>query len=165
MKTTRITVALAFVLMLLVAIPVSAAAPIVETGTYEQDYMPFGPSLCPGIEVWDHEVGTYRMAAFYDNKGNLLEVRTKYSGTDNFYNPANPGVVLSGDYAGTIVYDARTGRTYGYGLAAHITMPGYGTVLLRAGNWSAFHDEQRAGKDSFDSAEDMEQFCSYLAGN
>jgi hypothetical protein len=169
MKTIRsaFVLSLGLVLALLVALPVAAAPPVVETGTYDHIWNPFGEfrdGICPGIEVLDHEVGAYRTTSFYDNEGNLLRVQTKYVGTDNLYNPANPGVVLSGHYAASTEYDARTGEVTGQGVPIHVTVPGYGTVMLRAGRWSPWPDHT-AGKDSYASSTDLEQLCSCLAGN
>jgi hypothetical protein len=166
MKTKELafTLSLALMLALLAAVPVSAGEPVIETGTYDNLWMPFDPSLCPGFVVWDHEVGTYRTTYYYDNEGNPLRVDTHYKGIDHLYNETNPDVVLSGKYSGTILYDVRTGELDASGLPLHITIPGHGTVLVRAGRWTPWPDVH-AGKDSLGDPQDVEQFCSYLAGN
>jgi len=167
MKTARIAVLLALALMLLAAVPVSAAPPVFEAGGDDIDYVIFDHTICPDLEVHNHEVYTYRSTSWYDSEGNLLRQQMHFEGTDNLYNPLKPDVVLSAHFAGSAHYDARTGESNITGLVAKITVPGYGTVLLRAGRWNQwlYPDGHLAGKDSFDSEEDMEQFCSYLAGN
>jgi hypothetical protein len=153
---------LALTLFLLLAIPVAAAPPVVETGTFEDDYVPWDPSPCPGIVVRDHEVGTYRLTTFFDNTGNPVRFQWYIEGFDNLYNPANPDVVLSGHFVHNVQFDARAGAESHTGIPIHITAPGYGTVMVLAGRWSQFPNGHLAGKDSFNSPTDMAQFCSLL---
>ena len=83
-----------------------------------------------------------------------------------FYNPDNPGVVLSGKFSATAEVDLQTGEfVNGRGLPVHITIPGYGTALVRAGFWSHYPHGHLAGKDSFEDPEDLAAFCSYLSGD
>lgn len=163
----RLVLPLAIVLVLLLVVPASAEPPVIVTGEAVEDFPPYVPSPCPGFEVWDREVYTFRQTSFFDNDGNLLRIETHYIGTDNFYNPANPGVELSGHFSGTLEYDARTGEMTARGLAVNITVPGYGVVLMRSGLWASFPnpDIHVAGKDSLEDPKDMEQFCSLLAGD
>lgn len=156
---------LVLVLALLIAVPVSAGPPVIETGEFDIDFVPFDPSPCPGIEIHDPEVATYRMTSFFDNQGNLVRVRTHYIGVDHLYNPLNPDVVLTGSFSGSQEFDLRTGEESVSGLPFHITVPGYGTVLVRAGRWSVYPSGHLAGKDSLFDPEDMEQLCSLLAGD
>jgi hypothetical protein len=157
---------LALALAFLATVSVSAAPPIIETGTFEDNYMPFDPPLCPGIEVWDHEVATYRQTVFLDNEGNVKSVRLHFVGTDTFYNPENPGVELSGQFSATAEVDLQTGELVNArGLPVHITIPGYGTALVRAGFWSRYPNGHLGGKDSFEDPDDIAAFCSYLAGD
>ena len=65
---------LALAFSLLLAVPASADPPLIETGTWEDVYMPFDPQVCPGIEVWDHEVLTYRQTTYFDNESNVAVV-------------------------------------------------------------------------------------------
>jgi hypothetical protein len=142
------------------AVPVSAAPPVVETIQGVLDY-PVDIIDCPGIEVWDYESYTITITSYYDDQGNLLRAHQRFSGTDNLYNPANPGVVLTGRFGGAGHLDVRTGIWYYSGVPFHITVPGYGTVMVRAGRW--YGPDHLAGKDSLLSPEDMEQLCSCLA--
>ena len=157
---------LALVSVLLVAVPVSADRPIVITNEHDDDYK-MGPQPCPGIEVWDHEVWTERITLYYDSKDNLVRVIVHAEGTDNFYDPKNPDAVLSGHFVVNVHFDAPTWEGYMTGVPWHITVPGYGTVVVRAGRWleKEYPYGHIAGKDSFDSPQDMEQFCSLLAGD
>jgi len=148
----------------IIAISVSAAPPVVENGGADIDYE-VTDSVCPGIIVNNHEVFTYRQITWYDNLDNPVKIETHFSGTDNFYNPANPGVVLSGHFTGNYRYNVVTGEEATTGVPWHITVPGYGTVRVRAGRWSGAEGLHLAGKDSFVSAIDTEQFCSCLAGD
>lgn len=158
-----VVLALALVFALLIAVPASAAPPVVETGGMDMDYVAFDPSPCPGIEIRDHEVLTYRMTFFSDNQGNPVRTQIHIEGTDKFYNPANPDVVLSGHFVANFDINELTGEQSEHGVPYHITVPGYGTVLLRAGLWD--FDGHTAGKDSLLDPQDMEQFCSLLAGD
>jgi hypothetical protein len=56
-----------------------------------------------------------------------------------------------------------TGELFETGVPYHITVPGYGTVLVRAGRW--FGDGHLAGKDSLDDPQDVAQLCALLAGD
>jgi len=165
MKPSRIFM-LALILALLVALPVSAAGPIFITGGDDIDY-PEPEGFCPGFEVRNHEIYTFRIKTWLDEEGNVLRSEAHYEGVDNLYNPANPGIVLSGHFVGSGHYDARTGKDYVTGVPYHITVPGYGTVLVRSGRWISplYPYGHIAGKDSFVSKGDMEQLCSYLAGD
>ena len=154
---------LALVFVLLVGVPVSAAPPVVETGAMEMDYVAFDPSPCPGTEIRDHEVLTYRMTTYSDKQGRPVRTQIHIEGTDSFYNPANPDVALSGHFTANISINDVTGETSEHGVPYHITVPGYGTVLVRAGLW--FQDGQIAGKNSLLDPKDMVQFCSLLSGN
>jgi hypothetical protein len=158
---------LALAFALLVAVPVSAAPPVIVTGTFEVDYpVELDPWPCPGIEIWDHEVGTYRLTSYFDNEGNLLRIQAHYLGVDNFYNPANPDIVLSGHFSGTGEIDPNTEELMLIrGAPYHITVPGYGTVLVRAGRWLQYPNGQVAGKNSLLDPKDVAQFCSLLAGD
>ena len=157
---------LALGLVLLVAIPVSADSPAIYDGTWEDNYMPFGDSLCPGIEVWDHEVLTFRQFVYFDQEGNVTSIKIHFLGTDTFHTPQNPGVELTGKFSATVEVDQQTGEFINTrGLAAHIIIPGHGTALVRAGFWSRFPTIHEAGKDSFNDPDDLTAFCSYLAGD
>jgi len=166
-KAMRLAVLLALVLLVLGAIPVSAASPVVTTEKIEFNYEVFVPSPCPGIEVWDHEVITMRTTSFYDKEGNLLQQQIFFKGIDNLYNPLNPDVVLSGPFSATVHINARTGEMYATGVAANIHVPGYGIILLKTGrwNWALYPGGHLGGRDTFQSEKDMREFCSCLAGN
>jgi len=156
---------LVLLLVLLAAVPVYAAPPVVETGAMYMDYVAFDPSLCPGVEIRDHEVLTFRQTTYFDKKGNVASIKIHFVGTDTYYNPANPGVELSGHFSATTEVDLQTGEfIHASGIPVHITVPGYGTVLVRAGLWSRYPNSHFAGKDSFDDPKDIAAFCSLLAG-
>lgn len=153
------------VLALALASPVAAAPPVIETGTLVDDY-PIWDSLCPGFVVWDREEISFRWTSYFDNEGNLIKGMTHYTGQDNFYNPANPGVVLCGSFSGIFHWADRKGPiVYASGLASSITIPGYGAVMLRAGRWDNYPNGHLAGKDSFDEPAAIAAFCAYLAGD
>ncbi|MBN1140123.1 MAG: hypothetical protein JXM73_26370 [Anaerolineae bacterium] len=98
---------LALLFALLLAVPVSADGPLIFDGAWEQDYLAFG-DLCPGIEVWDHEVGTFRQWVYLDKEGNWTSSKIHFIGTDTYYNPENPGVVLSGNFSAMTGFDLWT---------------------------------------------------------
>lgn len=85
------------------------------------------------------------------------------TGTDNFYNPMNPSVVLSGHFVHNFWLNIRTGAVTENGVPYHINVPGYGTVLVEAGRW--FADGRVVGKHSFSDSNDMTQFCSLLTAH
>ena len=127
--------------------------------------MPPYAQVCPGIEVWDHEVLTYRQTAYFDNEGNLKSVKIHFLGMDNYYNPENPGVVLSGSFSLTTEIDLQTGEFINTRGAGQVTIPGYGTAMVLAGLWSQYPDGHVAGKYSLEDPDDIAAFCSYLAGD
>lgn len=154
------------VLALLYVVPVSAAAPIIQTGEFEDNSAAFDPSPCPGFVVMNHEVGTYHQTSYFDHDGNLVRIKIHFKGTDHFYNPANPEKVLTGSFSGTAEVDLNTGElVFASGLPIHITEPRYGTVLQRAGRWLRYPNIQLGGKNSLLVPSDVEQFCALLAGN
>jgi hypothetical protein len=166
------TVFLAGLLVLFITavlvVPVSADPPVVSHVAAHENWL-VSASLCPGIEVWDDEVYAYSWTEWYDRGGNLLTVEAHSKGTDNFYNPDNPGVVLTGDFNLVYRWNSSMGLLwdtgYSTGVPYHITIPGYGTVLLRSGRWSGLEIVHLAGKDSFLNSTDLEQFCSCLVGD
>ena len=155
------------VMMLLVVAPVSAGPPVVVTTEYDIDYAAYDNTLCPGISIHNHEVYTERLTLYYNNKGNLKRIQGHVDGIDNLYNFDNPGVVLSGHFAGNFELDPQTWELLSVtGVLYHITAPGYGTVLVRAGRWEVtYPDGHVAGKDSYIDPKDVEQFCSIMAGD
>jgi len=159
---------LVLVLTLLVAIPVYAAPPTVETGAGEVNVLKF-PSLCQGFEVWDHMVYSYRTTNYFNNDGTLTKSTTHYVGTDELYNPANPGVVLNDKFNVTVRYDAVKNQWSGSGIDFHVNVPGYGALLMLAGRWLNLDPDGNLihlnGKDSFANPADIAKFCSCLAGN
>jgi hypothetical protein len=159
----KLVVPLALVFVLLAAVPVYAGAPVIVTGEIDEDYVAFDPSPCPGIEIRDHELTNYRLTFFSDNQGNPVRFQVHAEGTDNFYNPANPDVVLSGHYIHNALSDQLTGDWYDFGVPYHITVSGYGTVLQISGRW--FPDGRMVGKNSLDDPKDVAQFCALLAGD
>lgn len=159
MRTFALSIILSLT-MFMVATPAAAVAPVVENGEFTINYK-IDQQPCPGIEVWDNESVTYTLKTFFDNKGNPVRMQIHATGTDNFYNPMRPGVVLSGHFVHNFWQDMRTGTWTENGVPYHITVPGYGTVLVEAGRW--FADGRIVGKHSFSDASDMTQFCALLA--
>jgi hypothetical protein len=156
---------LALVLMLALAAPALAVPPVVYTGTFDEDYMASYLQPCPGIEVWTHEVLTFRQTVYFDNEGNVESVKVHFIGTDTFHTPANPGVELTGKFSATAEVDLETGEYINArGLPVHINIPGYGGVLMWAGFWSRYPDSHDAGLDTLQNPEDREAFCSFLSG-
>jgi hypothetical protein len=155
------------VLALLVTAPVFADPPVISTGPWELDYeQPPDYQVCPGINLWDHEVLTWRQTVYLDKAGNVTSIKIHFLGTDTFHNPANPGVELSGSFSATAEVDLQTGEYINMrGLPVKITIPGHGAALVRAGFWSRYPNAHEAGKDSFNDVGDLAAFCSYLAGN
>lgn len=156
---------LALLFALLLAVPVSAGGPEIYDGVSDEDYLLF-VDLCPGIEVWDHEVIAFRQWFYLDEEGNIKRIKIHFNGTDNFYSPQNPGVVLSGSFSGNTEVDLETWDYINvHGVPVRITIPGYGTALVRAGFWPRYPDDHKAGKDSFEDPDDIAAFCAYLAGD
>jgi hypothetical protein len=158
---------LVFVLMLLMVVPVSAGPPVVVTTEHDIDYAAFDKTLCPDISIHNHEIYTERLTFYYDNEGNLKRIRGHVDGVDNLYNFDNPGVVLSGHFTVNFELHPQTFELLSAtGVPYHITAPGYGTVLVRAGRWEVtYPDGHVAGKDSLIDPKDVEQFCSIMAGD
>ena len=166
-RKIRVALVLALALVLLAAVPVSAGAPEVITEVYSDfDHLLFPAGEVCEFAVWDDEVVTAKITTWYDEEGNPLRQEIRYKGVDNFH-MENSDVVLSGKFSATVHTDMRTGKSTITGTLAHITEPGLGTVLQYTGRWDAYQypGGHLAGKDSFNSAEDLEQFCSLLAGN
>lgn len=162
----RLSFVLLFVLVfpLLIAVPVSAAPPVFESGGFTEDSAVFDVSPCD-FEVRNYEVASYRQTSYFDNEGNLVRVRLHLSGTDRVYNAENPEFFLTGSYVGNGEVDLETGEiVFATALPWHITAPGYGTVLVRAGRWLRYPDSQFAGRDSFVIASDIAQLCEALGG-
>jgi hypothetical protein len=164
--TRMLILGLVFLLALIPVNTVSAERPVVYSGSADENFM-LDPQLCPGIEVWDHEVFTFRWTEHYDKQGNITSISNFVTGVDNIYNPENPDVVLSGKFTATFdVDDPQTMEAKLRGLPFHITVPGYGEVMLRAGLWATYYpDMHLAGHDSFTDPKDLAAFCSILAGN
>jgi len=154
------------VLLLLVAavlaVPVSAAPPVIETGEGEWEGLKF-PDLCPGFEVWDHMVYRYRATTYFAKDGEMSQFIIHYWGSDGLYNPENPGVALGGNFDVMMRYDPASNQWYDSGIDFQITVPGYGAVILVAGRFLGDPGVHINGKNSFLNPADIEQFCSFLA--
>jgi hypothetical protein len=164
---TRSAVLLSFVLMLVLAIPVSAAPPVVYTGEGEDTYIlvnEYGERPCPDFDVYNHVVYSWRSTEYYDNDGNLLRVISHGAGMDNLYNLNNPDVVLSGPYSAVEIYDARTGDWSFPGTYWSITVPGYGTVFKEAGLYKTKTGRLVGIHTSYDP-DKMAVFCALLRGS
>lgn len=164
MKRRSYVLLLVLVFPLLFAAPVFAAPPVIEYGGFEEDSAVFDISPCD-FEVRNYEVVSFRMTSFFDTQGDLLRIKMHISGTDYIYNPAYPDAGLSGSFSGNAEVDLATGElVWASGVPWHITAPGYGTVLVRAGRWSVYPDGQLAGKNSFVIESDIAQLCAALSG-
>jgi hypothetical protein len=150
-------------LTLVAAVPVAAAPPVVDTGSFDEDFADDLP-LCPGIVLRDHSVGTYRDTSYFDNQGKLLKYHHSWSGVDNLYNAANPNLVLSGHFSANYFYNAVTGEESAPGTFWSITVPGYGTVFKEAGLWKSRTDRLVGIHTSLDP-EKMALLCSLLGGD
>jgi hypothetical protein len=149
-------------LTLVAAVPVAAAPPVVDAGSFDDDYADDLP-LCPGIVLRDHSVGTYRNTWFYDNEGKLLRYHSEWSGVDNLYNAANPDFVLSGHFSANYFENYVTGEISAPGTYWSITVPGYGTVFKEAGLWKSRTDRLVGIHTSLDP-EKMALLCLLLGG-
>ena len=159
----KLVVLLAVLLLTLVAaVPVAAAPPVVDAGSFDEDFADDLP-LCPDIVLRDHSVGTYRDTWFYDNQGKLLRYQSSWSGVDNLYNAANPDLVLSGHFSAHYIYNAVTGEESYPGTFWSITVPGYGIVFKEAGLWKSRTDRLVGIHTSLDP-EKMALLCSLLGG-
>jgi hypothetical protein len=155
---------LVFVMMFVMVAPASAGPPDVNT-YYIDETSPYQDNPCPGVNIWKHEVYTVRETLYFDKQGYVKSINGHADGIDSFYNPANPDVVLSGHFVVNFEVDPQTGEYLRItGAYYHITAPGYGTVLVRAGLVISPNGHV-AGKDSFVDPKDVGQFCSILAGN
>jgi hypothetical protein len=121
----------------------------------------------PGRKYLETRSFTIRLTSYFDNQGNVRRIQGHADGIDNYYNPDNPGVVLSGHFVANFEVDLQTGEFLSVtGVPYKITAPGYGTVFVRAGRWGVgFPDGHVSGKDSLVDPKDVEQFCSILAGD
>ncbi|HEU5088020.1 MAG TPA: hypothetical protein VFT99_11260 [Roseiflexaceae bacterium] len=161
---------LALVFALVLAVPVFAAPPVHESGTFDFDNPADDlAALClPDINVRirDHEFGTYQVTYYFDNQGNITRAQAHIEGYDNFYNEDDPSIVLSGHFILNTNYDLDTWEfVNARGVPYHITAPGRGTVLVRAGKWTKpYPDGQIAGKNSTVDPKDVKEFCSLIAG-
>ena len=62
----------------------------------------------PGhTSISKHEVFTVRETHYFDKQGNLNRIKVHADGIDNFYNTANPDVVLSGHFMVNFEVDLR----------------------------------------------------------
>ncbi len=163
MKRT-VAVALALVFVLMLAIPASAGAPTRENITYDLNSPLWDPSPCPGLDVRLREVGTGAVTYFYDAQGNLKYFRIMAQGTDYVFNAVTPDIVLTGHFSAEVVFDANGVPQYELGRILQVTVPGYGTVVFRAGRWNVVTG-QFLGNNSLDNPKDVAQMCSLLARN
>jgi len=169
MRKMKLAVLFALAVILLAAVPVSAAKPEVIKWDYEDNSV-WADALC-GFPVGDHEVLTIRTTLYYDSKDKLVREEDLLQGVNIFYNWDNPGAELVAKTNVTIHVNFVTGEAYVTGVLGNLTLPGYGTVQMMAGRWdwvlyhTDFEGSHLAGKDSLRSPQDVEQFCSYLAGN
>jgi len=154
---------LALVLAFLIALPVSAAPPVIETGSFTDDFLMEDPAPCPGIEIWDRQEGVYQDTYFFDNQGNLLRIHNHWLGSDTLYNPANPGVEFSGQFSFNHWYDALTGQDTYSGNAWNLTAPGYGGILKDVGHFDTATG-QFVGRHDFSDPEALARFCAIMVG-
>jgi hypothetical protein len=127
----KVIVPLALVFVLLAAVPIQAAPPVVETGELNLEVPAYE---CPGFDVYDHVVGTLRTTSFYDNDDTLLKVTLKAVGTDNLYNYDNPtGRVLTGHFTSVDTFNGKGDRISTNGTFLSITIPPGGKVVQISG--------------------------------
>jgi hypothetical protein len=163
-KTVRITLLLVLALLLLAAVPVSAGAPpLIEDWTYDVTAQwEWAPCDFP---VMEHEVLRARTKTFADDTGKKVHLVISFHGGSTFSTPVNPGFELETKIASAVFRWDEAGQRWSVtGVSGHVTIPGYGAVLLRSGKWSDYPFGHDAGKDTFESEEDSQAFCAYLAG-
>jgi hypothetical protein len=152
----KIVVPLALVFLLLAAIPVYAAPPVVETGEIDATV----PKDWCAFPIVDHAVGSYRSTSFFDKQGALLKTITQANGTDNLYNPVDDTVVLTGHFNSVDTYNAVTGEWTSSGSWYSIDIPGHGTRLIEAGRYWASKDHS-VGVITLDEVNEL--ICAALA--
>jgi len=163
----KLAVLFALAVILLAAVPVSAGAPEVITEVCSGwDHELFAAGDVCAFAVWDNETVTVKTTTWYDEQGTPRKQEIRFTGVDRFH-MENSDIVLSGKFSATVHTDMRTGKSILTGGLAHVTVPGYGTVLVYTGRWdfTQYPGGHLAGKSSFESPQDIAQFCSYLAGN
>jgi hypothetical protein len=155
----KIVVPLALVFVLLAAVPIYAAPPVVETGEVDdiRDFLDCGDFL-----VLDRVLYTYRSTSFYDEQGTLLKIITVANGTDNLYNPDNDTIVLTGHFTSVDTDNRVTGEYTSSGSFFSINIPGYGKPLRAAGRYRASTD-RFVGVWTLDE-KSAELVCATLAG-
>jgi hypothetical protein len=158
----KVVVPLALVFVLLAAVPIYAAPPVIESGRF--DVVSDDEFTCPGspgFGVSDHMVGLWRTTTFYDREGHQIEQFNHYVGIDNLFNPANPSVVLSGNFSSHDNYNLVTGEYTWEGSSWAIKIPGYGMVIKQAGLYKDSTGRLVGIHTVFDP-EALEQRCALL---
>jgi hypothetical protein len=165
---------LALLLVLVVAAPAAAGGP----DKFDNDYEDSGfvdycrtPGGAVAFEVWDHTVVHDAWKLYYDQDGNLVEVKVLSQGTDNLYNKDHPDRVLSGPFQIThhievvsydpwTTIDKTTGRLWG------VQLPDRQKVYFQSGQTvEKFINDKTAGilKEEGRLALDWDAICAALA--
>jgi hypothetical protein len=158
----KVVVPLALVFVLLAAVPIYAAPPVIESGRFDVVFP--DEFTCPGFTVSDNMVGLWRTTTFYDRQGRPIEQFNHFVGTDNLFNPANPSVVLSGNFSSHDNWNLLTGEYTWQGTSWSIKIPGYGMVIKQAGLYKDSTGRLVGIHTVFDP-EALAELCALLAGD
>jgi hypothetical protein len=158
----KVVVPLALMFLLLAAVPVYAAPPVIETGEINFDLPVYECSGSPGFLILDHAIGTFRSTSYYDKNGALLRTVVKSIGTDNLHKEGS-NVALTGHFTSIDTYNGDGARISTTGTFLSITIPPYGKVVQIAGRVD-YVKGTFAGVDT-SSPETWAVICGALAGN
>ena len=163
----------------ILAVALSFAAPAgantVTTQVFTDNFTVLAPRLTRGcgFPIYRTNVGSYKVALFYDNNGVLFkEIDTNFGGpyTITVTNPANgkSATTQSSSAVTTVIYnsDGSVASVSFSGIEFNFVAPGFGTILQVMGRWGL--DPATGGLTfvggQFDLANgNFGAFCAYMA--